>query len=980
MEIIKRHIITALVLLLSSVFVNSETAFANSETALDNDNKAECDRYRNEIATIDSASVQSYIAQVNKQRADNQVAQQTLRNQRQRTILLTSIVAGGLIVIALLVAGLLLLRRLNTRLKQSEERLNDARRMVENSVRLKNLFLSNMSHEIRTPLNALTGFSAILTDNSLDDESRKQFECIIQQNSDLLMKLINDVVDFSIQQDGEMKFKLEKRDAVELCRNVVKTVDKVKQTKADILFESDLEELPITTDEGRLQQLLINLLVNANKFTKEGSITLSLSVKDNMAQFAVTDTGCGIAPDKRETVFNRFEKANESDQGTGIGLSICRFIIERLGGKIWVDPDYDKGARFCFTHRLATVALLLLATFGSYAKTTEEIKVDSMRKEAKNMPHGELRLQKLADLVSVSQLMPDGINDAYMMLEEAKYLKNDTSQANALTYIVNHHYMYDETVDSVAYWANYGMQVASKCNSWRMYYEMQYTLINTYIFNGRYEYALDESMKMLEKASKQKNYPGITKAYVAQTQIYIGTYRWREADDVIRKARKTMYKEEDLQIQFTVLMHLLDYSISVQKFERMGKALTEIDTVMDKMLRMAPGMDITLNDHRLFVEYCHMIYWSYKHDFDKAADHEARGRLFYERLSYPPYKPLYFYAQCFNRIQRGMLDEAMRINLEAMKLSEKLNVRNSNKMLCLYMQADILYKQKQYGKALTIYKRMKHTTDSISSAMSKEQIDELQKISHISNLKAEEEKLKGQNAIAGMVLIGIVMIVLIGIMARLAISHRRLKHTERETAKALDEAKENNRLKEKFFNTMSQAIRTPLQEVMDMSKRMAEDSTLTLEQRSAMADTIRSHSDRLMYLVTGVLDLSRLESGMTKWQIYTYDFIAVCRDAIAKASMKWPDAHYTLDTDVEEYMCDIDAPRLQQVVESQLTGTTYLSHFDGNVRIIIRSQSDGLHLRIEGSPLLSQPQDETTQMRIDINRLTLAHFPFISPD
>ena len=120
MEIIKRHIITALVLLLSSVFVNSETAFANSETALDNDNKAECDRYRNEIATIDSAIVQSYIAQVNKQRADNQVAQQTLRNQRQRTILLTSIVAGGLIVIALLVAGLLLLRRLNTRLKQSE--------------------------------------------------------------------------------------------------------------------------------------------------------------------------------------------------------------------------------------------------------------------------------------------------------------------------------------------------------------------------------------------------------------------------------------------------------------------------------------------------------------------------------------------------------------------------------------------------------------------------------------------------------------------------------------------------------------------------------------------------------------------------------------------------------------------------------------------------------------------------------------------
>ena len=753
----------------------------------------------------------------------------------------------------------------------------------------------------------------------------------------------------------------------------------MKQTRATISFSSDLESLPITTDKARLQQLLINLLVNANKFTKEGSINLSLTTKDDgMAHFAVTDTGCGIAPDKRESVFNRFEKINENAQGTGLGLSICRFIIERLGGKIWVDPDYDKGARFCFTHRLATIALLLLATFGSYAKTAEEIKVDSMRKEARSMPHGEQRLQKLSELVTVSQLMPDGIKDAYLMLEEAEYLKNDTSQANALAYIVNHHYMYDETVDSVVYWANHGLEVARKCKSWRMYFEMQYTLINSYIFNGRYEYALDESMKMLEEATRQKNYSGITKAYVAQAQIYIGTYRWHEADEVIRKAHKTMYKEDDLQIQFTVLMHLLDYSISVHKFERMGKALSEIDIIMDKMLKMAPGMEITLNDHRLFIEYCHMLYWSYKHDFDKAAIHEAKGKQFYDRLTYPPYKPLYLYAQCFNRIERGMLDEAMQINTKAMKQSDELNVRTANKLFCLTMRADILYKQQRYDEALAIYKRMKHTTDSISTAMSKEQIDELQKICHISNLKAEEENLKGQNAMAGMVLIFIVMVVLIGIMVRLGITHRQLKHTESKTADALTEAKENNMHKEKFFNTMSQAIRTPLQEVMDMTKRMIEDTTLTVEQRSAMADSIRNLTDHLMYLVTGVLDLSRLESGMTKWQIFPYDFIAVCRDAIAKASMKWPDAHYSLDTDVEEYTCDIDAPRMQQVVESLLTGTIFLSHFDGDVRLVVRRQGDALQFTVEGSPLFSQPQDETTQLRHDINRLTLDYFPFIS--
>ena len=485
-------------------------------------------------------------------------------------------------------------------------------------------------------------------------------------------------------------------------------------------------------------------------------------------------------------------------------------------------------------------------------------------------------------------------------------------------------------------------------------------------------------MNMLDEATRQKNFSGITKAYVAQAQIYIGTYRWHEADEVIRKAHKTMYNEDDLQIQFTVLMHLLDYSISVHKFERMGKALSEIDIIMDKMLKMAPGMEITLNDHRLFIEYCHMLYWSYKHDFDKAAIHEAKGKQFYDRLTYPPYKPLYLYAQCFNRIERGMLDEAMQINTKAMKQSDELNVRTANKLFCLTMRADILYKQQRYDEALAIYKRMKHTTDSISTAMSKEQIDELQKICHISNLKAEEENLKGQNAMAGMVLIFIVMVVLIGIMVRLGITHRQLKHTESKTADALTEAKENNMHKEKFFNTMSQAIRTPLQEVMDMTKRMIEDTTLTVEQRSAMADSIRNLTDHLMYLVTGVLDLSRLESGMTKWQIFPYDFIAVCRDAIAKASMKWPDAHYSLDTDVEEYTCDIDAPRMQQVVESLLTGTIFLSHFDGDVRLVVRRQGNALQFTVEGSPLFSQPQDETTQLRHDINRLTLDYFPFIS--
>ena len=312
--------------------------------------KADCDAYRKINANRDSVSVQSYRAKVNKERNANMVAQEQLSINEEKSMIMAYYITGLVVVLILLGVGIVVSRKYNRRLKKMREELNEARKVAENSMHLKSLFLSNMSHEIRTPLNALAGFSAILAEDNLDQETRQQFEGIIHQNSDLLLKLINDVVDFSRQQNGEMQFKIEEQDAVEICRNVVETVDKVKRTAAEIRFESDIDSLTLSTDKARLQQMLINLLVNANKFTDKGSIVLTLKKDGNVAQFSVTDTGCGIAPEKREKIFNRFEKLDENAQGTGLGLSICQLIIEHLGGKIWVDPDYNDGARFCFTH------------------------------------------------------------------------------------------------------------------------------------------------------------------------------------------------------------------------------------------------------------------------------------------------------------------------------------------------------------------------------------------------------------------------------------------------------------------------------------------------------------------------------------------------------------------------------------------------------------------------------------------------------
>ena len=117
-------------------------------------------------------------------------------------------------------------------------------------------------------------------------------------------------------------------------------VEKIKQTHADVRFSTPLDSLELLTDSARLQQVLINLLINATKFTAQGTITLELVKQtEDTALFSVSDTGCGISKENQNKIFNRFEKLDENAQGTGLGLSICQLIIEQLGGKIWIDPD-----------------------------------------------------------------------------------------------------------------------------------------------------------------------------------------------------------------------------------------------------------------------------------------------------------------------------------------------------------------------------------------------------------------------------------------------------------------------------------------------------------------------------------------------------------------------------------------------------------------------------------------------------------------
>ncbi len=321
-----------------------------------NTNEA-CLAYQKVHTLQDSICAKSYARQINEMRVLYYVDQIELENQAERNRLLLGSIIGFLCLLGLIIFIALRIRRQNKQLLNSQKRLEVAKTNAENAIRTKSMFLSNMSHEIRTPLNALSGFSAILTEQNIDNDTRMQCNDIIQQNSELLLKLINDVIDLSNLELGKLEFTIEDCDAISICRNVIDTVERVKQTSTAVLFKTELSSLKLHSDSSRLQQVLINLLINATKFTPQGSITLEVTKESNTtALFTVTDTGFGIPLEKQDKIFNRFEKLNEGAQGTGLGLSICQLIIERLGGEIWIDPSYTEGARFVFTHPIDNVA------------------------------------------------------------------------------------------------------------------------------------------------------------------------------------------------------------------------------------------------------------------------------------------------------------------------------------------------------------------------------------------------------------------------------------------------------------------------------------------------------------------------------------------------------------------------------------------------------------------------------------------------
>lgn len=256
-----------------------------------------------------------------------------------------AIISAMIAVAALTIVGIVVMvfqRRKIEILAQSREK-------AEESDRLKMAFLANMSHEIRTPLNAIVGFSRLLP-KTKDPEKQARFVETINVNNDLLLKLIGDVLDTAKIESNTLDVHKEETDVNKVLRSADSTVRFRLRKGVGLILQLGQPDCVVVTDTVRLRQVLVNLLTNAIKFTEAGCITFGYEMRPGEIYFYVRDTGQGIAPDKIGLLFTRFTKLNNFAQGNGLGLSISKSIVEKLGGRIGAESEgLGKGSLFWFT-------------------------------------------------------------------------------------------------------------------------------------------------------------------------------------------------------------------------------------------------------------------------------------------------------------------------------------------------------------------------------------------------------------------------------------------------------------------------------------------------------------------------------------------------------------------------------------------------------------------------------------------------------
>lgn len=590
------------------------------------------------------------------------------------------------------------------------------------------------------------------------------------------------------------------------------------------------------------------------------------------------------------------------------------------------------------------------------------------------MPHDTTRLQAILDITRMEQMSPNCIRYSNLLLKEAIAQKNAKYAGTALYFQVIYYYNRIE-LDSVSKKLSEMEPFVQKGNLWNYYFDSQRCQIDLYSYKEQFELAINKALEMYNKAQKVNNIRGLIAANQCLANAYMGTGRWEKGQAALKEAHKLLPQMNNIIVNNSVLCQLISLSKAKNNFQDMKKYLDEQKQLLEDYIKENPTMQEALRDPLIFNEIYYTYYYVENRKPHQAFEHLQKGAESLTSHTYSMYRVLYYDAYAaYHRLCKNYDQAISFLDSTIVILKDAFSSDYVNQ---LSTKADVLVEAGFSREALPIYEEVLQMNDSLVTELSDKQMKLLQNNYSMNKMQLEEEQLRNKIQLSALIVIAIAMLILVFFTLRLYRVRKALKTAENETRKATKIAEEANETKNLFLSNMSYNIRIPLNAVVGFSQLIASEPNMEEETRKEFSAIIQKNSEELMRLVNDVLDLSRLEANMMKFQIQEYDVVALCNDAIYMANMRNEGKiNIQFNNNIEEQNITTDTGRITEMLLSTLT---YPQKNNAHREILFTLTRDEaakvIRFQIVNSPL-ADPEFSSQEVTIrhEINRLLLLHF------
>lgn len=613
--------------------------------------------------------------------------------------------------------------------------------------------------------------------------------------------------------------------------------------------------------------------------------------------------------------------------------------------------------------------ILLLYLSNGYGKEYVNPK-DSMIAELATLPHDTLKLRLISRIASFVQgNQDDFLYYSDMLLKEASLQKNDDYLCDAIYYHVVFYYNQNDSAN-LRIWFEKLKPIALQLKKYDTYFDGLYFQIELQSMNEEFEEAIDEAKQMLEEAKEFKNINGIINANQCLASAYLATGRMEKAALALEEAYSLLTPSDDLIKWETVLVQIIFTYREMGDNENCFKYLQVLEEVLEKKEELSPGT--SANDNTaLFMEVGYAYYYLQCQKPELAWPHLERAKDYYTEHTYFMYKLIYHevlgeYYRYIKEYDKAIAEIDSALNPLFLNFSANYLVMQTKK-------ADVLYEKGDIDKALKLYKQIQPEKDSINNMSLNTQMERIRSNYMADKISLERERKKNTIQMIILYVIIVVFIVLLLFIYRINRIRKQTVISEQARSKAANMAKEANEVKSRFLQNLGDNIRIPLNRVVEASRYVTEEQQLERWEKKAHSDIIEKNSKWLLKLVNDVLELSRLEVGMTRFNISDCDVVDLCNDAIGIVRADESNhSEIIFENKVGNQTIITDISRLIETLVSILTSTVPVK-----IHFLLEKDCEQKVLRFTfaGSAMADMSlTDQSALIRRDINRLLIEHF------